>query len=213
MPDQASAPTAQFPPEIERWYQDSWRRSAERAQLHLRWVQTLDNLTVAIFNGERWPHVSLFWIKLHGLITELVEEQGRLQESLAQYSDAHQAAIESLPTQGKASARAMLDCARRIYERTCSVRDALTPSERVLLDYMRQCQAHPTPNSFGLQLTKKGVKETRLTAGEPFTVAELDTMLAAERNRYPDEAAAARAFALKLRDKIRVLRDAYEELA
>ncbi len=172
-------------PEQRRVAADICARASDNARQQLDWAEELLALTDMLAQSTgttAWPAVHLFWVRFHGVVTELVE----------------------VNRQPAAWAREMT-----AQERARSLTmTALEEHEAVVADYLRQRAAHLKQSAYSRRMTKAGnVNETRLIAhlGKAFTVDEIDCMRARVQAQHGSDERFARHVAVKVRPGARRL--------
>ena len=169
------------------------------------WVS---NLTEIIDEIERhgletpWPYFSVFWTRLHGLISEMRGEW---------LNDLREAGVDvatHIPNAGS-----LLEGRLALVRAVEAVLAVFTDDERIYADYRRQTEGHPTQRSYAVRWNRKtgqvNDQRTVPTVGRSFTVDELDEAVRRVFAQHPNvsgmpnEAAIAVAFARRVRDPLR----------
>lgn len=184
---------AALTPERRRVADDVLKRGLDNARQQLSWVGDLlalaDSLIAAGLTPIPWPFLGMFWIRLHGVMTELVEEN-RLGADIAATLNERQL-IRSLSKFSLAlftDGRAMLA--------------TLDEQEAVVADYLRQRSAHMRQDAYSLKEMGNGaVRDTRRIAHleKTFTIEDVDRMRADVLRTHGSEAAFAHHVAVKVR--------------
>jgi hypothetical protein len=144
-----------------------------------------------------WPFFGTFWIRLHGLVAELIPPFERILRDAG------------VPATHKPDTGSALEYLMAMLVPMQAVRDAYTEDERIYADYMRHTHAHPTQKSYdvrysikaGIVVDKHGVPAT----GKEYSVADLDAAIDRVFRSYPSEEAGAVAFARKAQTQIAAL--------
>jgi len=142
-----------------------------------------------------WPAVHLFWVRFHGVVTELVEVN-------------RQPAAWAREMTAQERARSLTKFSLAIFDAATEMLTALEEHEAVVADYLRQRAAHLKQSAYSRRMTKAGnVNETRLIAhlGKAFTVDEIDCMRARVQAQHGSDERFARHVAVKVRPGARRL--------
>ncbi len=157
-----------------------------------------------------WTQVAIFYVRLHGVVEELVPILEAGQSLLNTETDRWMAAASATD---QAILREALACRARLSRSALAVRDALSFDERATVWLTRNYNCHMGVESDGLSLKENGqLKETRKVAGRELSVAELDSIRARMAELHENEASGAQAMAIKVLPHVDELLAAIEDL-
>jgi hypothetical protein len=156
-------------------------------------VRTLDQ------DGEAapWPFMSVFWIRLHGIIAEL--RAGWIADFRGMGID---------PATYAPNPGSPLTLGLETFRRIEAIRQQFTDDELIYADYRRQTEGHPTQSQYSVRwshgnggqvLDRRGIPAL---GGREFTVAEMDAAVRRVLAAHPSEPAIAVAFARKIREPL-----------
>jgi hypothetical protein len=177
------------------------------ARQRYNWVANLAQVVDKIAqSGEAadWPYLSLFWMRLHGLIAEMRSDW--LDSLRAMGID---------PSTYTPSRGSLLAGRIELLRAIDAVVAALSEDERIYADYRRQTEGHPTQDSYAVRWNKQKAKindrRTIPTIGRQFAVAELDAAVRRVFAQYrhasgrSKEDAIAVAFARKVQEPLQLV--------
>ena len=191
-------------PEQRRLSDDIGKRGTPNAEHKRVWIEELADVVTRVDDGRRqpsWLEVRLFWIRLHGVVSELVDAERPIAEL------ARTLPPERLRTNLMQFSLAMFEAAERIA-------GLLDAEELVTVDYLRQRAAHLHQRGYALQQAKTGLKETRTFKhlGETLTIEQLDEMIPRTIATSGGEEAFAVTVARRIKDEVFRLRDVVQAL-
>jgi hypothetical protein len=162
----------------------------------LQWIRDFHRVVgTLVEEGPASPHVPIFWIQLHGVVTELLDD---LNEKVLLGEEA----VAEGYTDGK-----YLKAITRTRAACLNVRNALAEDEWIYADYRRQCEVHIWQRGLRLQARQAkggnivGLKEKyRVDAlSKELTKDEIDESVVRVLRHYQgNEPAIAVTFARKL---------------
>jgi hypothetical protein len=182
---------AQMTPDQRRVADDILKRGGDNAGQQLQWAEelvALVDLLAAREPGEApWLVVRMFWIRLHGIVTELVEAHSATSEMAATMTE-HELA------------RSLVRFSVRIFNAAKAVLAIMEESEVVVVDYLRQRAVHLRQKGYSLRFGKNGVLDQRRVGQlqKTFSIEDIDRMRVQMLRLHGSEA----AFARRLADKI-----------
>lgn len=145
-----------------------------------------------------WPFFSVFWIRLHGVFTDLAAPNERRFEILG--LDRHTY---------KANGGSLLHIAQFTLGAIDMIRQRLTEDELLYLDYKRHSESHPIQSAYDLQIQKGGkIIDTRRVptlGNKPFTIAQCDAAIRRVLKAHRDEEETAVGFAKKVEPTLSTL--------
>jgi len=120
-------------------------RARDNASQQLQWAEELvslvDLLVASDAGAMPWPVVRMFWVRLHGVVTELIDAHAKTVELANALSE------DELE-------RSLARFALSIHRAATSVLAALDESEVVVADYFRQRAVHLRQNGYALELPR-----------------------------------------------------------
>jgi hypothetical protein len=180
-------------------------------RLKLQWAQQLaEAAEVLDEQGEAapWAFRTAFWIRLHGVISDL------RSDCLGSFRK-----LEIDPTTFVANPRSLLALQLEHFRCIEAVRQRFSDDELIYADYLRQTNGHPTQEQYDVRWSNANggqVNDRRRisTIGWEFTVAELDAAVrrVLQANAV-NEYAIARAFARRIRVSLVPLLDVMRRMA
>jgi hypothetical protein len=166
------------------------------ARLVRQWVENLAQVVeILAREGDRaeWTNVAVFWVRLHGLLSELRSQYTGFLRLLKIDPVSQAAQPDSLLAH-------MLSVSRCIEP----VRHAFNDDELIYGDYRRHTECHPTQASYGVRMTKSRKVNDRHGVpsldGREFTVNELTAAIRRVLLAHQNEDAIAVAFARRIQD-------------
>lgn len=155
-----------LPAEKRRVALDIAKRGDDNAHQEWIWVQELASLVESLTSGgsPSWLVVKLFWVRLHGVVTELREMHER------------GAALAATMTPEEIQ-KNYLKYILPIHQACCDILRALDEKEVVLVDYFRHRSCHLRQHSYALKLHKNNnVGDARAInhLGKSFSIEEID---------------------------------------
>jgi hypothetical protein len=170
-------------------------RATDNGRQQKQWADELLSLADIIADSTAapsWPVVSMFWVRFHGVVTEMLDFN-RQQAGWARAMTA------------KERARSLVRFSLAIYDAGLAMRGALAEDEVVVADYLRQRAVHMKQDAYALRL--KGKKNSREVVdqrpikhlGKTFSIDEVDRMRAQVTARYGSGEQFARYVAVKVR--------------
>jgi len=189
------------PEDRDKFVQDCCKQARIHVTQELQWVQDLDDVTEDLLRrGRDSPWVGWFWVRLYGLLAEILTGYKGLIDTLV------------LPRgDSQLLTRPEVRILLTIRNACQAIRDALTDDEVVLLDYERHCQCHVHQDGYRLRVKGKNkdqLVEDRHFAllGKTLPVADVDAILNRQLQAYhADDKALAVAFAQRLAPRIHAL--------
>jgi len=181
--------------EALRWLNECFVRRNRRgqndynSQLKLHWVQDFCKLIIALDADEKvpWPFISMFWVRLHGIVDELRVEVEANRRFFSDNGLDHGVAF---------------DVVIRMHDSIERIISTFTEDELIYADYRRLREAHVTQSSYDVRWSKKKVLDRRGVSAldrKEYSVDELDAAIARVARTYPNDQAIAVAFARRLR--------------
>jgi hypothetical protein len=150
-----------------------------------------------------WPVVRMFWVRLHGVVTEMAE----IHRSTAELAN-------GLSAQELEQSLAKFSLS--IFTAAKAVINSLEEREAVVADYLRQRAVHLRQTSYALRSSKAGVLDRRRIEhlGKTFAIEDVDRMRDEVFREHGTESEFARYVAGKVRpatvqlfEALRALRD------
>jgi hypothetical protein len=186
----------QNPPTDEkvRYLNESARKHDTDARLTLQWVGNLAYVVETLARdgeGVAGPFLSVFWIRLHGVIADMLPEAAKFFRFL-----------NVDPSSQVARPRSPLEFALTKFRRMDALRHVFSEDELTYADYRRNTECHPTQDSYDVRWHPKQqtIMERRgiPAIGREFTVAELDAAIGRVLRAHANEIAIAVAFARRI---------------
>lgn len=192
-------------PDQRRIADDISKRAQDKANQQLLWAEELvaiaDDLAASRPGAAPWLAVRMLWVRLHGVVTELVE--------------IHRATADLAKTMTEREVgRSLVKFGVTIFDAAKAVLAALDEPEVVVADYLRQRAVHLRQDSYVIRSTNRGVRDTRRIEhlGKDFTVEKVDRMRTELFRLHGGEAEFARHMAAKIRPAAARLLDALRAL-
>jgi hypothetical protein len=175
-----------------RYLNESAGQPDANARLQCQWVENLAQIVETLGReGEHaaWPYMGLFWIRLHGLLTEIRSRHATAFKM---------AGID--PATHVPNRRSLLEHAIAEWRAVEPVRQTFTDDELIYADYRRHTEGHPTQRSYDVRLNRGRVNDQHgvRALGREFTVAELTAAILRVLAAHPSENAIAVAFARRI---------------
>jgi hypothetical protein len=175
-----------------RYLNESAGQAEINSRLICQWVENLAQIAETLDReGEQaaWPYMSVFWLRLHGLLTEI----------RSNYTQAFQTAgidpATHVPNRGS-----LLEYAIEAWRCIEPLRQAFTEDELIYADYRRHTEGHPTQRSFDVRMNRGRINDRHgiPSIGREFTVANLDAAILRILGAYRNEDAIAVAYARRI---------------
>jgi hypothetical protein len=182
------------------------RRGKSDTEAHQKcvWVERLSDVVdrlVAEGAPFDWAVDSVFWTKLHGVLTELRADYTKYLEPLRSTGVD---LMTYVPNRGS-----LLEYGLTAYRCLEGVRKQLTEEELIYADYRRQTEGHTIQSCYSVRWSRKAgiIDKRRIQAlGREYTIAELDAALDRVGLAFDgDEHAIAVHVARKIRPTVRAL--------
>jgi hypothetical protein len=170
-------------------------RATDNGRQQKQWAEELLSLADIIADSTTtpsWPVVSMFWVRFHGVVTEMLD----FNWQQAEWARAMTA---------KERARSLVRFSLAIYDAGQAMLGELAEDEVVVADYLRQRTVHLKQDAYALRLKKKKdsreVVDKRFISqlGKTFTIKDVDRMRAEVTARYGSGEQFARYVAVKVR--------------
>lgn len=163
------------------------------ARLRCQWVENLAHVVEALGReGERaeWPYMAVFWLRLHGLLTEIRFGHTTALQTAGIDPDTY------IPNRGS-----LLEYAIAEWRAIDPVRREFTDDELIYADYRRHTEGHPTQRSYDVRMSNGQINDRHgvPSLAREFTVAELDAAIVRVLSAYPSENSIAVTFARRVR--------------
>lgn len=192
-------------PEQKRLADDISKRADDNSNQQLHWAEELlalvDVLVTPSEDSHPWPVVRLFWVRLHGVVTEMVASNRTLAELAKTMTE------ERL-------AKNLAKFSLAIFEEATAVLQSLDAREAVVADYLRQRVAHLRQHGYALRQNKTGdILDQREVKqlGKAFAIEDVDRIRSEVLDAHGSEASFAAHLARKVRPAVvrlvAVLRD------
>jgi hypothetical protein len=182
------------------------RRGKSDIEAHQKchWVERLADAVERLVDENAapdWAVDSVFWTKLHGVLTELRGDYTKYLEPLRQMGVDP---MTYVPNRGS-----LLEYGLAAYRCLEGVRNQLTDDELIYADYRRQTEGHTIQSCYSVRWSRKAgvIDKRRIQAlGREYTIAELDASLDRVLLAFNiDEHAIAVHFARKVRPAVAAL--------
>jgi hypothetical protein len=187
-----------------RFYNERRNGYSIESQQRFNWVANLVEIVEVLAThgeGAPWPYFSVFWIRLHGLISEMNCEWKASVRPLGPDTET--------PAPGSLLAKRI-----ELLQEVERVVAFFTEDELIYADYRRQTEGHPIQSSYAVRwshgnggqvLDRRGIPSM---GGKEFTVAELDAAVRRVLRPFtlarglPNESAIAVAYARRLQGRL-----------
>ena len=196
---------ARLTPDQRRVADDISKRAQDKANQQLLWADefvALSDLLAACEPGRPpWPAVRLFWVRLHGVVTELIEN--------------HRSTVDLAKGMTRREiAGSLIRFSVAIFDAATAALAVLEEPEVVVADYLRQRAVHLRQDSYVVRAKKGGVRDTRRIEhlGKDFTIEEVDRMRDEILRLHGSEARFACHLAVKVRPAAVALLEALRAL-
>lgn len=190
-----------------RFLNEYFNRSHQRDQttinsrLKYNWVENFREVVrVLCAEGDQapWPFKSLFWIRLHEIVSELRTEVSNSLRIHADATGGHPAPEGSL-----------MGLLTKVHDAVERIVPILSEDEWIYVDCRRHTECHMTQKSYDFRWSTRSSKLVDRhgvpVLNKEFSVAELDSAVGRVLQSYPNEAAIAVAFARRLCTAVELL--------